>query len=603
MEIQTMTEDLTLPKEFSLQEITLHELAKKSWGDFVLREIVDGERIFIPRETEKLIAHRETVINNLPQVLNSLPKTFSTDLPKQLKDKLVNAVICLQQGYSEALIWEEKCQSALPFTILNSLTAGPYSAKNFIDPTGHFDDLAWAKRFVADENQFVHCRFELACFYCFEETITDLWHTMKTNGQLPCEGRLARIKSEYGDLVGLWAYQLENKIDELIEEDSNYADGFYVCGLTEAICSAHEYAARFFWARCSDTERANFLREPEFDLLSDAAENNHAGLVNFIYSLLPLEQKNNLLSWTIQNNRGTAWIWSCLLHSPFYESVLKDILTFPFPIPSEIYKRLLSSLTFEIKKLQIPVHQTIFKTLWNHLSEEQRKEALDMYYCIISNLVKIKAMDLLKTIIQPLSHSEKERMLLNDWQSAGKSALDEFSKVGDYDALLHYLLFFFIDHNPITQKLNLRGDATDFLDRFIKGEFFIAWTKEQIPESEEKEVNKVIESLQVSLQVLYQLLERVEHTTPSFHDISSPKKTYPSLPLEGKSIHSKGSDITSQKLKLKRPVEDNDNDEINPKKQKMSSTHSPTLFTPVNPMDQVASHLDGKTQQPKMGPL
>ncbi len=598
-----MTEDLTLPKEFSLQELTLHELAKKCWGDFVLREIVNGERIFIPRETEKLIAHRETVINNLPHVLNSLPKTFSTDLPKQLRDKLVNAVICLQQGYSEALIWEEKCQAALPFTILNPLTTGLYSAKNFIDPAGHFDDLAWAKRFVADENQFVRCRFKLACFYCFEETIADLWHTMKTNGQLPYEGRLARIKSTLGDLVGLWAYQLENKIDELIQEDSNYADGFYACGLTEAIYRGHEYAARFFWARCSDTEKANFLREPDFDLLSDAAENNHTGLVNFIYSLLPLEQKNNLLSWTIQNNRGTAWIWSCLLHSPFYESVLKDILTFPFPVPSRIYECLLTLLTYKMKELQIPTYKTIFKALWNHLPKKQQKEVFEMDSYIIINLAKIKAMDLLKTIIQPLSHAEKERMLLRDWQSAGKSALDEFSKVGDYDALLHYLLFFFIDHNPITQKLNLRGDATDFLDRFIKGEFFIAWTKKQIPESEEKEVNKVIESLQGSLQVLHQLLEQVEHATPSFHDISSPKKTYPSLPLEGKSIHSKGSDIASQKLKLKRPAEDNDNDEINPKKQKMSSTHSPVLFIPVNPMAQVDPHSDGKTQQPKMGPL
>jgi hypothetical protein len=554
--MQIVAKDLQSPKLFSLQQIVLHGIAQKCWGDFVLRKISYGERIFIPRETETLIAYQKAVLNKLPQ-------TFSTNLPKQLRDKLVNAVTCLQQGYSEALIWEEKCQSALPLTTLNPLTAGQYKAGNFIDPTGHFDDLLWAKYFVTDEKQFVQYRFELACFYGFEETITVLWQTMKTNQQLPCEGKLADIRSEFGDLVGLWAYQLEKKIDELIEEDSDYADGFYVCGFTEAIYRGHEYAARFFWAHCSDAEKDNFLREPKFQLLSNAAENNHVGLVNFIYSLLPLEQKNNLILWTVQHNMGTGWIWSCLLHSPFYESVLKDILTFPFPIPSRIYESILSLLAYKIKELEIPVHKTIFKALWKHLPQEQQKEVLKMDYYIISTLTAIKAIDLLETIIQPLAHSEKEKMLLNDWRNAGRTALNEFAKADDYDALLRYLCFFFIDCNPSTQKLSLKGDATNFLDRFIKGEFFIHWTENELSELEKKKVNKIIACLQGSLQVIDNLLDQVEQQ-------------------EDKRI---------AKQRLKRQAETDE--ETNPlKKQKLARSF--TFFSPVIPTTpaQTTSHAD-----------
>lgn len=413
----------------------------------------------------------------------------------------------------------------------------------------------------------MQCRFELACFYGFEETISRLWQSMKINHQLPCDGRLARIRSVFGDIVGLWPYQLENKFDELIEEDNDYADGFYVCGFTEAIYTGHEYAARFFWEKCLDSEKNKFLQAPNFDFLSTAAKNNHAGVVNFIYSLLPIEQKNNLILWTMQNTRGTTWVWSCLLHSPFYASVLNDIQTLPFPIPSRIYGSLLSSLAFKIQESQILIHKTIFQWLWKQLSQEQGKEVLEMGFYILSTLVKVKAVDLLETIILSLDRSVKENILLNDWRNAGRSTLHEFAEAEDYDSLLRYLLFFFIDYHSSSQTLSLYVDATNFLDRFIQGEFFIYWTETELTESQKKEVDKVIENLQGSLQVIDNLLEHVEQTNSSI-----------------------------VKQSLKPPVED-DEETTSPKKQKLDSAHTFTLFPPVRAatQTQTVSQVEDKS--------
>lgn len=499
MEIKLASEHLMFPRELSLQQMAKHSIAKYFWGEFefILKQTDYDREFSIAFFAGNLISHGKAVLDNVF-------RTFSTCLPEKLMNGVLHAVIDLREGYRKAIIWEEKYQCALTFTILNSLTAGSYAAGYFITPGGHFDDLSWAKMFVTDTKQGMQERFQLACFYCFEDEILHLWHTMKSNKQLPCQGKLGQIKTKFGYLVGLWAYQLENKIYELIDEN----DSFLVCGFRKAIDGHHEHAARFFWARCSDIEKRNCLQDIDLYVLCRAA-NDDAEFTFFIYSLLPVEKKNSLVLRSMEEefiDTKVPRIWCCLLQSQFWEPVLKDILTFPYPIPSHMYICLFNSLIANLRFLQIPIHKAIVKVLWNKVSQMQ-DEIFPKSLHMIKELAKIKAIDLLETIIQTSGHSVKER-LLKRYPFVAIRPLFEFSVADNYDAVLRYLLSFLIGRSHVNQKLTLRVDAFKVID-YIEKQFF-KFRMKQVPEPKKNEVKVVIECVQGSLQVLDQLLGKAE---------------------------------------------------------------------------------------------
>lgn len=285
-------EVLKKPSEIPLQQKSLHELTKICWGKFILREAI-STIIFIPDTTRLLVDYRDKVLNQVPQTLNSLPKACSANLPKQITNEVCKAVIRLQQGYKEALLWEDKYQHLLTSTILNPITSREYQAGNFIDPTGHFNDLAWVKCFANDEKVPVCKRFQMSCFYGLDGTIISTWQIMKTRSPNPYEMCPHFMPFyEKSSLLCLWSHVLRNNYTELILND-NICDvtRFHSRGLFHAFYQCHEYAARFFWSRLSNDKKTNFLREFDISVIAHAAETHYTGAVHFFYSLLPQQQK------------------------------------------------------------------------------------------------------------------------------------------------------------------------------------------------------------------------------------------------------------------------------------------------------------------------
>lgn len=503
MDIKLASEHLIFPKNLSLQQASKHSLAKIFWGEFVLENIIYDSEFSIP--ITELITHGKEVFNNVSRVL-------STYLPEKLMEGMLHAVIDLQEGYRQAIFWEEMYQHALPFTILNRRIAGPYAAEYFIIPGGHFDDLSWAKMFVSDGNQCIQKRFQLACFYCFEDELLHLWCTMKANGQLPCKGKLDQVEMKFGYLVELWVYRLENKISELMREN----DTFLTRGFREAFDGHFEYAARFFWTRCSDAERSRCLNEINLFILSRAAAKNYPSFVHFIYSLLPVEKRHSLIARSLQDCNSVAvtiteyfpevpYIWCCLLHSQFWGPVLEDILNFPYPIPSYILLTVLLLLFHDLGQFRIPVHKTIVKVILNKFSHLLYNVVLhnETIY-IIKKLAYMNAIDLLETIIQPLARSVKER-LLKKYPHVAIAPIFEFSNADNYDAVRRYLISFLIDRTQVNHKLKLRIDASKVLSYITEQEIFKHRMKEA-SEPKKNEVRKVIESIQGGIQVLDHLL-------------------------------------------------------------------------------------------------
>lgn len=495
MEIKLASEHLTYPRKLSLQQMAKHSLVKKFWGELVIKETLYGRRFFIDFTIGKLITHGKAVLDNLLTA-------FSTYLPEKFMSGILHALIDLQEGYRKALFWEEKYRCALTLTILNPLTAGSYAAGYFILPGGHFDDLSLAKMFVADRNQCIQKRFQLACFYCFQDVILRLWHTMKIKRRLPCNGKLDQIQTEFGYLVGLWAYHIENRIYELIHENDN----FQTCGFRAAVDGHHKHAAHFFWIRCCEIERRNFLQDFDLLYLSVAAKDNDAEFVHFIYSLLPIEKKNSLILRSMQRGLPEVpYIWCCLLHSEFWEYILEDIQSFPYHISSYIYKEVLISLFYNLDRFRIPVHKEIVRIIWKKFSQIDMVDSQSML--LITYLADINAIDLLETIIQPLSHSEKEK-LLKEYPCGSVIPIYEFSNTGNYDAVHRYLHSFLIGHSHSNQRLSLRVNASKVL-YYIEEQFFKCFMSE-ISETQKNEVRRVIESVRGSLRVLNQLLEKEE---------------------------------------------------------------------------------------------
>lgn len=143
------------------------------------------------------------------------------------------------------------------------------------------------------------------------------------------------------------------------------------------------------------------------------------------------------------------------------------------------------------------------------MRKESQKEIFAIDFDFIGVLIEIKRIDLIEVIMQSLSCYVKQNILLYDWQRAGRSALNEFSKVGDYDAMLRYLLCFLIDRDSDTKRISLRIDSINFFHCYIK-KMVTNWTKTRIPQSVKKEVNNNMNILDGTLNVISELIEKVE---------------------------------------------------------------------------------------------
>lgn len=66
----------------------------------------------------------------------------------------------------------------------------------------------------------------------------------------------------------------------------------------------------------------------------------------------------------------------------------------------------------------------------------------------------------------------KEKVLLTDWKMAGLSKLSWYLFYHNYEGLLCYLLFFFLDYDAISHRIVLRSDCSNLIDRFITCEAY-----------------------------------------------------------------------------------------------------------------------------------
>lgn len=403
----------------SLQRCVLHRIAEIFW-----------DKDFVPKNPSYTT---DTGINYVVQHSKKVQKRIfkSLGLPTRLLNEIICAVTCLQQGYGQILVWEWRYSQCITDT---SRILFPHCSiyGQFINPHGHFNDVACSRRIVTDETQPLENRFKLACYYCFEEDIMLLYSALKmkynsrTMYVFICPFYTQVITCQ---LTMLWAQHF----DACERNPDNKCD-FQFEGVITSAEDGHEHAARFFWARCSEAEKSKFLSEKCLSICKLAIIGNHIGVVQFLYTLLTPEMK-----MLLRHNSAMIEIWSYLLVSHFSECVVDDIRSL---LPVNRYRDIFSELTGAIYKLQIPRHIEIFKMLWRQYPFEKSVYPTN----ICAELARSSTMDVLEVIIQSLSDSNKEKIILNNLMGAGTSTISEFAKMGDFKALFQYLSYFTEDN-------------------------------------------------------------------------------------------------------------------------------------------------------------
>lgn len=515
----------TIQEVCSLEELVLQKFAKKLWINSIWQD-------------PKFKLKSSSAFTFLFKYVKFIKKSPLTFVPKLLRNKLIIAAMELTIGYEEAIAWQNKlsfnsnfpslrisifCQNLLPFSVVYP-DAGQYEASNFITPLGHFEDLRWTKLFVVDTEQPMMCRFILACVYCFEEMISGLWHEMKSNNLLPSRGNLTNIKEKFGDYIALWAYRLENEIDE----DEVLTNGFYVVGFNRAVLHRHEYAARFFFEHCSAEEK-NDLVLSKLKHYATNIPGDNIRIINFLYSLLSVEQKNEFIAWAV--GKAAGQMFGSMLCTHFGETILKDIMTFSPPIPTKFLDRVLSSMTYSTRDWRIFICSAMFQKLWKKLSEERRDDLLRTSQ-IFHFLTFIDDINLFETVIIPLPLSVKREMLLKNWQGTSKSLFLVIWR--DYDTFLSYLVLYFLQYNDADHTLTLRVDAFDFLDSIINCEWYVSWLL-PFDVSYVHIIHRLMQHFRETLPVIHQLVTEIGRETTdralNYHGVLS-TKIYPILSVK-----------------------------------------------------------------------
>ncbi|RDD35197.1 hypothetical protein Wcon_00664 [Wolbachia endosymbiont of Cylisticus convexus] len=229
----------------SLEHITLVKIAITLWNQddiraltarFYFRSLILSER----RKEWQVVEDR--VIEKIPGLL----------LPGPLEKKVLNFIKPIGL---EILKWREyhDQNSYLGIDLPNELC---WTSQ------GTVDQKKTAEVLIKDENLDITIRYRLACIYCLEDDIRELWNKIPENRRKSFYSEEDPRKVRQQELVVLWTYDIKgevNKLDNMIERRWQSKCSPYQYAFEYAAVGGNKAAAEYFLQKLTSREREESL--------------------------------------------------------------------------------------------------------------------------------------------------------------------------------------------------------------------------------------------------------------------------------------------------------------------------------------------------------
>lgn len=391
----------------SLEHITLVKIAITLWNQddiraltarFYFRSLILSER----RKEWQIVEDR--VIEKIPGLL----------LPGPLEKKVLNFIKPIGL---EILKWRE------------------YHDQNFYLGIDLPNELCWtsqgtvdqkktAEVLIKDENLDITIRYRLACIYCLEDDIRELWNKIPENRRKSFYSEEDPRKVRQQELVVLWTYDIKgevNKLDNMIERRWQSKCSPYQYAFEYAAVGGNKAAAEYFLQKLTSKEREESLvrsagyvanrRCNSSRNRTDLPKECYADVLCFLLSQMDKEQEAEVFKGYPRKvlKCFLNWPWQSL----FMEAATR-MLNFLFEKDCHYFLREMADKAIEGSKDYN--YQKLFGEFWQQSPNAYKRYVIDQCASgfLLSKLFKVKDEKNIKLILKDATLIEKKKLIFCD---------------------------------------------------------------------------------------------------------------------------------------------------------------------------------------------
>lgn len=399
----------------SLEHIALVKVSAVLWNqpdiralmvkfsNFPLFPHVDDEHCFMPDSERKIIWQK--IEDKVTEKMTQLT------IPISLKDKMLGYI---QSVGLQILRWMEvhhrKRKCCVNLDLPNEFC---WTSQGIIDKK------KTAEMFIRDHSIDVTTRYKLACIYCLEDDILELWNELSENDRKYFYNEHDPSKVPQQHLVVLWTYIIKGKtakICNMARRIWNIGYSFYSFAMQCAISSGSKAAVEYFlqklnWRNNSLLEMASTAAQERSDMETADTPNEYTSeILLFLLSQMSSEQQIelfkdysfpvllSLLDWPGENSfvETTSHALKCLPEN-FYVALMR----------ASVFKKKFGNKDHNYQKMFEEVWQQIPSIHKSHFINDPHIEGLVLL------LLKTKHIESIKLIFQDASFTERNKLIFS----------------------------------------------------------------------------------------------------------------------------------------------------------------------------------------------
>ncbi|WP_264339069.1 hypothetical protein [Wolbachia endosymbiont (group A) of Cydia splendana] len=425
----------------SLEHITLVKIAITLWNQddiraltarFYFRSLILSER----RKEWQVV--EDKVIEKIPELL----------LPEPLKKKVLNFIKPIGL---EILKWREyhDQNSYLGIDLPNELCW---------TPQGTVDKKETAVVLIKDENLDITRRYRLACIYCLEDDIRELWSKMPENRRKSFYSEEDPRKVRQQELVVLWTYYTKgevNKLDNMIERRWQSKCSPYQYAFEYAAVGGNKAATEYFLQKLTSKEKeeslvrsAGYVADRRCDSArnrTDLPKEHYADVLCFLLSQMNEEQQTEVFkSYPYE-------VLKCLLDWPWQSFFMKTVSRmWDFLSGKDCNYFLREMVDKVIEGHKDYDYQKLFGKFWQQSPDAHKRYVIDECSSgsLLSKLLKIEDKENVKLILKDATLIEKEKII---FYREGKDICESLIYNNKWD-----LLKFFIQECILSKEVIIK---------------------------------------------------------------------------------------------------------------------------------------------------
>lgn len=411
-------------------------------------------------------------------------------LTESLKEKILGFIKPIGLQIIKWRKYHEDFLSARKF-IRNSIN------KIYWTPEGTIDKKKTAQELVKDEGLDVVQLYKLACIYCLEDEIKELWEQVpkRTQEYIYNKGQPS-FANEHG-LVVFWTYELKGelaKLNDLMEEikiiedneveyigDNKVTEGIYQLAFGYAARRGNKAAVEYFLQKLTPKERKECLVK----FAGVTAKLRCISMQRNLRSYFPKEYNTEVLCFLLAQmseeeqvevfKSYSSEVLECLLDWPYQDFFIETAQRMWGVLPEKDCDYLLRIVINKVlNNYKDYNYQELFRKFWHESPIANRKYVIDKFISggtLLSKLLKVEDKENISLVLKDVTAAEKEK-LISCYE--GQNICASLSYNNKWD-----LLKFFIGECIISQEV-----MTKFKEEFKERNTWY-YSKEQFTKSKD----------------------------------------------------------------------------------------------------------------------